>query len=250
MAASVATSSAPAPVVVPEPAPAAAADGRGAAFFDLDRTLIRGSANYPLAIAAFRSGHVPVWDLVKDTVNAIAFHRKGSTDTGSAALRDRILAAVAGVRQNDIIHLGDKIVPRIARKAIPASRMLLAEAKAKGQDRIVVSASPIELVGPIAAALGLEGAVATRSELDADGKYTGRLEGEFCYGAGKVIEIEKLAAERGYDLAASTAYSDSISDLPMMERCGFAVAVNPDKELRELALQRGWRIVEAGRQRH
>ncbi len=113
-----------------------------------------------------------------------------------------------------------------------------------------MSASPIELVSRIATALGLEGAVATRSELDEEGRYTGHLTGEFCYGAGKVIEIEKLAAERGYDLSRCAAYSDSISDLPMMERVGAAVAVNPDGELRELARERGWRIVEVGRKRH
>jgi HAD superfamily hydrolase (TIGR01490 family) len=221
-----------------------------AAFFDLDRTLIRGSANYPLAVAAFRGGHVPWKDLVKDTLNAIAFHRKGSTDEGSAALRERILRAVAGIPQSDIIHLADAIVPRVVRRAIPASLGLLAEAKDAGHDRIVVSASPIELVGRIATALGLEGAVATRSELE-NGCYTGRLAGEFCYGAGKVIEIEKLAAERGYDLSRCAAYSDSISDLPMMERVGTAVAVNPDRELRTLAHERGWRVVEiGGRRRH
>jgi HAD superfamily hydrolase (TIGR01490 family) len=224
--------------------------GPVAAFFDLDRTLIRGSANYPLAIAAFRGGHVPWRDLVKDTVNAVTFHRKGSTDAGSEALRERILRAVAGIRQADIIHLTDAIVPGIVRKAIPASMTLLSDCKALGQDRIVVSASPIELVSRIATALGLEGAVATRSELDDEGRYTGHLSGEFCYGAGKVIEIEKLAAERGYDLSRCTAYSDSVSDLPMMERVGQAVAVNPDHELRGIARERGWRIVEVGRKRH
>ena len=222
---------------------------RAAAFFDLDRTLIRGSANYPLAIAAFRSGHVPWRDLVRDTINAVSFHRKGSTDAGSAALRERILGAVAGTPQSDIIHLADEIVPGVVRRLIPQSAALLAEAKAAAMDRIVVSASPIELVGRIASALGLEGAVATRSELDDDGRYTGRLMGEFCYRDGKVIEIEKLAAERGYDLAASAAYSDSISDLPMLERVGTAIAVNPDHELRELARERGWRVVEVGRKR-
>ena len=221
-----------------------------AAFFDLDRTLIRGSANYPLAIAAFRSGHVPWRDLIKDTANAIAFHRKGSTDAGSAALRERILRAVKGIRQSDIIHLTDDIVPRIVQRVIPAAAGLLAEAHTDGRDRIVVSASPIELVGRIAQALGLEGAVATRSELDEEGRYTGHLAGEFCYGHGKVIEIEKLAAERGYDLSQCTAYSDSVSDLPMMERVGTAVAVNPDHELREIAHERRWRIVEVGRKRH
>lgn len=219
-----------------------------AAFFDLDRTLIRGSANYPLAIAAFRSGHVPWRDLVKDTITALTFHRQGSTDEGSHALRERILRAVAGIPQAEIIHLADAIVPRVVGRAIPEALALLREAAAAGHHRIVVSASPIELVGRISDALGLEGAVATRSELD-NGRYTGRLAGEFCYGPGKVIEIEKIAAERGYDLARSWAYSDSISDLPMMERVGNAVAVNPDKELRGLARERGWRVVEIQRKR-
>jgi len=225
-------------------------DLRAAAFFDLDRTLIRGSANYPLAVAAFRRGHVPWRDLVKDTINAISFHRKGSTDAGSHALRERILGAVAGTKQSDIIHLTDQIVPGIVRRLIPQSAALLAESRAAGQDRYVISASPIELVSRIASALGLEGAVATRSELDDQGRYTGHLVGEFCYGRGKVIEIEKLAAERGYDLSASAAYSDSISDLPMLERVGTAIAVNPDHDLRALARERGWRIVEVGRKRH
>lgn len=220
-----------------------------AAFFDLDRTLIRGSANYPLAVAAFRGGHVPWRDLLRDTLDAVKFHRHGSTDAGSHALRDRILAAVAGTPQSELIHLADAIVPGIVRRVMPQAAALLAEHHAAGHHRIVVSASPIELVDRIARALGLEGAVATRSEIN-DGRYTGRLVGEFCYGAGKVIEIEKLAAERGYDLAQCSAYSDSISDLPMLERVGKAVAVNPDRELRHIARQRGWRIIEVGRKRH
>jgi HAD superfamily hydrolase (TIGR01490 family) len=223
---------------------------RAAAFFDLDRTLIRGSANYPLAIAAFRSGLVPWRELLADTWNAISFHRHGSTDEGSAALRERILRAVKGIRQDDLIHLADAIMPGLVRRLIPQSARLLAEHHGRGEDRVVVSASPVELVGRFAAVLGLEGSVATRSELDHEGRYTGRLIGEFCYGAGKVFVIEKLAAERGYDLARSYAYSDSISDLPMLERVGTPVAVNPDRELRALAQERGWRLVEVGRRRH
>ncbi|MGN6752634.1 MAG: HAD family hydrolase [Intrasporangium sp.] len=223
---------------------------RIAAFFDLDRTLIRGSANYPLAIAAFRAGLVPWRELAADTVNAVRFKRHGSTDAGSAELRERILRAVKGIRQSDIIHLGDRVTPGLVRRLIPQAARLLAEHHTRGEDRVVVSASPIELVGRFAEALGLEGAVATRAELDGEGRYTGRLAGEFCYGKGKVIEIEKLAAERGYDLAQCYAYSDSLSDLPMLERVGNAVAVNPDKELRVLAADRGWPVVEVGRRRH
>ena len=219
---------------------------RAAAFFDLDRTLIRGSANFPLAVAAFRAGYVPPRQLLHDAVNAVGFVVAGASDERSAALRERILRAVAGHPAADVVALGDAFIPQVAAGVLPEARVLLDRHARAGEDRIVVSASPIEIVGRIAEQIGLEGAVGTRSEI-VDGCYTGRLEGAFCYGAGKVTEVRRLAAERGYDLAACTAYSDSISDLPFLEAVGTAVAVNPDKELRAVARERGWRVVEVGR---
>ena len=217
-----------------------------AAFFDLDRTLIRGSANFPLAVAAFRAGYVPPRQLLRDAVNAVAFLTGGATDQRSADLRERILQAVAGHPAADVVALGDAFIPRIAASVLPEARRLLDQHAQAGDDRVVVSASPIEIVGRLADEIGLEGAVGTRSEI-VDGCYTGRLDGAFCYGQGKVAEVERLAAERGYDLARCTAYSDSISDLPFLERVGTAVAVNPEKHLRAVAVQRGWRIVEVAR---
>ena len=76
-----------------------------------------------------------------------------------------------------------------------------------------------------------------------DGRYTGRLDGPFCYGSGKAEAIEKLAAERGYDLNLCYAYSDSASDLPMLELVGHPVAVNPDAALESVARERGWPMV-------
>lgn len=219
---------------------------RAAAFFDLDRTLIRGSANFPLAVAAFRAGYVPPRQLLRDAVSAVAFVTGGATDEGSAALRERILRAVAGHPAQDVIALGDSFLPRIAASVLPEARRLLDQHAAAGEDRVVVSASPIEIVGRLADSLGLEGAVGTRSEI-VGGCYTGRLEGAFCYGPGKVTEVRRLAAERGYDLALCTAYSDSVSDLPFLEAVGTAVAVNPEKHLRAVAVERGWRIVEVAR---
>jgi HAD superfamily hydrolase (TIGR01490 family) len=219
---------------------------RSAAFFDLDRTLIRGSANFPLAVAAFRAGHVPPRQLLHDAVNAIAFIAGGATDARSIALRERILRAVAGHPAADVTALGDAFIPKVAASVLPEARVLLDQHTAAGEDRIVVSASPIEIVSRIADEIGLEGAVGTRSEI-VDGCYTGRLEGEFCYGAGKVTEMRRLAEERGYDLGRCTAYSDSISDLPFLEAVGTPVAVNPEKHLRAVAVERGWRIVEVAR---
>lgn len=221
--------------------------GTAAAFFDLDRTLIRGSANFPLAVAAVRAGHIPPRDLLRDAVQAISFAVRGASDEGSAKVRERILRAVSGVPARDVIALGDNFIPKLATNVLPESQALLDVHAARGEDRVIVSASPVEIVGRLADALGLEGACGTRSEIDAEGRYTGRLAGAFCYKEGKVTEIVRLADERGYDLARCTAYSDSISDLPFLEAVGTAVAVNPDKPLRAHAGHHGWRIVEVSR---
>lgn len=214
-----------------------------AAFFDLDRTLIRGSANFPLALAAFRAGFVPKRQLAKDVVSAVIFVVGGASDERSAALRERILDAVKDVPVKDIIGLGDEFIPHLAETVMPEAQAELDRMKAEGRDRIIVSASPIEIVGRLADKLGLEGAVGTRSEI-VDGKYTGKLAGPFCYGEGKVLAIQELAKERGYDLTKSVAFSDSISDLPFMNAVGTGVAINADLPLTEYALDHGWRVVE------
>lgn len=219
-----------------------------AAFFDLDRTLIRGSANFPLARAAFRAGYVPKRQLLHDAVSAATFILRGASDERSVALRHRILDAVAGHEVAKVTALGGSFIPKLATKVMPESAELLADHAARGEDRIVVSASPFEIVEALAQALGLEGGIGTRSQIE-DGRYTGRLAGEFCYREGKVSEVRRIAAERGYDLAVCTAYSDSISDLPFLECVGNPVAVNPDRELRAHAVANGWRVVEVARPR-
>ncbi len=115
-----------------------------------------------------------------------------------------------------------------------------------GRARYIVSASPQELISRLAVELGLEGGIGTRSEI-VDGRYTGELDGPFVYGVGKAGADEKLAKERGYDLRLSYAYSDSSSDLPLLELVGHPVAVNPDRALEAIAHQRGWPTVEFSR---
>ena len=100
--------------------------GSAAAFFDLDRTLIRGSANFPLAVAAFRAGYVPPRALLLDAFSAVRFVLKGATDEGSAELRERILGAVAGHPAADVIALGDAFIPKLKAAVLPEARQLLA----------------------------------------------------------------------------------------------------------------------------
>jgi HAD superfamily hydrolase (TIGR01490 family) len=213
-----------------------------AAFFDLDRTLISGSSAFSFGIAAWRNKLIPTGELLSDAVNALTFKLVGATDERSEAVRDRILHAVEGAQQSDLLALNEQIIPRILERVRPESRGLIEMHHEAGRETWIVSASPIELVDPLAKALGMTGGIATRSEV-VDGRYTGNLDGPFVYGEGKREAIQTLADDRGYDLRLSYSYSDSASDLPMMEMVGHPVAVNPDRPLESVAHQRGWPMV-------
>lgn len=226
------------------PSPGETDSGRAAAFFDLDGTLIGGSANIPLARAAFRRGLVTPPELIQDLRHGISFLLKGATDDRSVQVRDRILRAVSGHPASDVEALGDDFMTDLVASVRPAmSEVLDAHADAD-HDRIVLSASPTEIVARFATESGLEQGIGTTSERDSDGRYTGRLAGPFCYREGKVAVMRQLAADNGYDLDRCYAYSDSASDLPMLESVGHPVVVNPEPELRRVAHERQWPVVE------
>jgi HAD superfamily hydrolase (TIGR01490 family) len=213
-----------------------------AAFFDLDRTLISGSSAFTLAVAAWRAGLMPVSQLGKDAASALAFKMAGASDDTSEGVRDRILGAVKGVRADDLVALNVDIVPKLLAKIRPEARRLLDMHRHAGRHTYIVSASPVELVEPLAKALGMTAGLGTRSAI-VDGVYTGQLAGPFCYGPGKVEAIEELVRWENLDLAHCWAYSDSASDLPMMHAVGHPVAVNPDGKLERIAHDNGWPVV-------
>jgi HAD superfamily hydrolase (TIGR01490 family) len=146
------------------------------------------------------------------------------------------------MQQSDLVGLNEIVLPELLGLIRPEARALLEQHHRAGRETWIVSASPIELVEPLATALGMTGGIGTRAEVD-NGIYTGRLVGPFCYGEGKAEAISRLATERGINLAESWSYSDSMSDIPMMEIVGHAVAVNPDAELAVLSRTRGWPVV-------
>ncbi|WP_420452830.1 HAD family hydrolase [Ilumatobacter sp.] len=224
----------------------AASTGRSAstpaAFFDLDRTLISGSSAFTLAIQARRAGLIPTLEFAQDAAGAVAFKFLGASDDTSEQVRERILSAVSGMRRADLLALNAEVVPRLIERVRPEAMRLLDRHRDAGRDTYIVSAAPIELVEPLAHALGMTGGIGTRSAL-VDGVYTGDLDGPFVYGAGKVEAMRSLAASNGYDLAGSYAYSDSVSDLPMLEAVGHPVAVNPDSRLERHARVNAWPIV-------
>jgi HAD superfamily hydrolase (TIGR01490 family) len=221
---------------------------RAAAFFDLDRTIISGSSVFTFGYVAYRNGMLPRRDLVKDLLSATLFQFTGASDEKSEAVKDRILESIRGMRVEDLRNLGGDIIPRLLDGVRRESRGLIDLHDDAGRDTFIVSASPIEIISDFAAAMEMTGALGTVAEI-VDGTYTGELAEPFCYGEGKAIAIEKTAAANGYDLALCYAYSDSGSDLPMLEAVGHPVAVNPDRALEAVAYHRGWPIVEFSRTR-
>ena len=217
-----------------------------AAFFDLDRTLMSGSSAYYFGKASYREGLRPLHLLIGDAAGSIVFKLFGASDEKSAQLRDRILESVKGQKAETFRSMAPGVIEEIIPRIRPEAQALLDMHAAAGRDVYIVSASPIEIVGELARALDITGALATVSEIR-DGVYTGRLEGPFCYGEGKAVVMRKLMADRGYDSERCYAYSDSASDLPMMQLVGNPVAVNPDRAMMAVAHRRGWPVVEFNR---
>jgi len=216
--------------------------GPSAAFFDLDRTLISGSSAFVLGVAAWRAKLVPTRQFLRDAADAVVFRLAGASDDTSTGVRDRILGAVTGVRADDLVALNTEIVPKLMERVRPEAQRLLELHRHAGRATYIVSASPVELVEPLAKALGMTAGIGTRSVI-VDGVYSGELAGPFCYGPGKVEAITELARWEGLDLAQCWAYSDSASDLPMLEAVGHPVAVNPDAKLERVARRLGWPVV-------
>ena len=126
-----------------------------AAFFDLDRTLISGSSAFVLGIAAWRGKLVPTHQFVRDAFSALDFALTGASDETSMAVRDRILGVVKDVRVDDLVALNADIVPKLMERVRPESRRLIELHRDAGRATYIVSASPIELVEPLAKALGM-----------------------------------------------------------------------------------------------
>src|ERR671917_2682097 len=218
----------------------------GAAFFDLDKTLIEGSSAIHFGRAAYKHGMVSRRQLARDLWANIRFRLSGSTDAGTDELRQRILDSIAGQRVVDLARLG----PDVLAGVLPLLyREVLEEAyghQDAGRPVYIVTAASQELAEVLAHVLVLDGGIGMRSEIR-DGVYTGKPAGPFTYRDGKAVAIRELAAREGIDLSASYAYSDSESDLPMMRAVGHPVAVNPDSALEKIARAEGWRIMRFDR---
>jgi HAD superfamily hydrolase (TIGR01490 family) len=215
---------------------------RGAAFFDLDRTLMAGSSAYQFGRAAFKAGLINRRRLAADTWENIRFRLRGSTDQGMDAIKDRIFALLEGVSVRDMQRLAPDVLAGVLPRLYPKMLAIAYEHQDAGRPVFVCTAASQEMAQLLATVLTLDGAVGTVFEAR-EGRYTGRGGGPFNYREGKAQAIRELAEREGIDLAASYAYSDSESDLPMLRAVGHPVAVNPDADLARVAREEGWEIL-------
>jgi HAD superfamily hydrolase (TIGR01490 family) len=220
---------------------------RAAAFFDLDKTLMQGSSAFQFGRAAYRAGLLGRRQLLADALANLQFRLRGATDADSLALRERIAASLEGKRVVDLERLGANVLAGILPRVYPQMLALAHEHQDAGRRVYIVTAASQELADILASVMALDGAIGSQISEVVDGVYTGRPAGVFVYRAGKAQAIEQLAAAEGIDLEASYAYSDSESDLPMLEAVGYPVAVNPDAALLRTARERGWDVLRFDR---
>lgn len=219
---------------------------RSAAFFDLDKTIIAKSSTLAFSKPFFEGGLLSRRAVLRSAYAQFMFSINGADHDQVERMRAYLTQMVAGwdvevVRQSVSETLHSIIDPIVFDEAVE----LIEQHQAAGRDVVIVSASGTEVVEPIGEMLGVDHVIATTLVVK-DGRYTGEVD-FYAYGPNKADAMKTLAAERGYDLAESFAYSDSETDAPMLAAVGHPFAVNPDKALRKISEEKGWPILTFAR---
>ena len=213
-----------------------------AAFFDLDKTIIAGSSALAFSRPFRRQGLITRRAALRSGYAQLLIMLSGADAATVEALRRRITALCTGWEIAQIRAIVAETLHEIVEPLVYAEATeLIAEHRAAGDEVVVHSASGLEVVEPIAALVGADRCQATRMAIR-NGRYTGEIE-LYLYGERKAQAARDIAAARGYRLADCRAYSDSITDLPLLEAVGHPTAVNPDRALRRVAEERGWPIL-------
>jgi HAD superfamily hydrolase (TIGR01490 family) len=213
-----------------------------AAFFDLDKTVIAKASMVAFGRPLYKAGMISRWLVARALWSQFVFQQLGADEERMQKFRASALRITRGWDQAHISAivrdtLTEVIDPIVYDEALD----LIHEHRAAGRRVYLISASPEEIVAPLAQYLGVDEAIASRAKLDDQGRYTGEVE-FYSYGPYKAEAILEAAMIHDIDLAASYAYSDSATDLPMLETVGHPVAVNPDRDLARIARDRGWEI--------
>ena len=214
-----------------------------AAFFDLDRTLLRRSSALALAGSFRERGLISRRQLAKAAFWQLLFVLRGASHEAVRSAAEDGLVVLRGSTPDELRSLVAEALEPVLRPLVYAEPLhLVQQHRERGEPVYVVSATLQEIVEAVAADLGFDGALGTVCEV-VDGRYTGRAV-RALHAEAKAASVRELAAAEGFDLGACTAYSDSHTDLPFLEAVGRPVAVNPDRELRRIAADRGWPVLE------
>lgn len=214
-----------------------------AAFFDLDKTVIARASMVAFGRSFRQAGMINRRVMARAAWNGLVFHTLGADEERMRKFRESALRITRGWNHEAVGSLvRDTLTAVIDPIVYDEALELIRDHQDAGRLVFIVSASPEEIVIPLASYLGADGAIASRACIDADGTYTGEVD-VYAYGPYKAEAIADVAAARGIDLAESWAYSDSATDEPMLRSVGHPVAVNPDRELARLANAEGWPIL-------
>ncbi|MHB1089338.1 MAG: HAD family hydrolase [Acidimicrobiales bacterium] len=214
-----------------------------AAFFDLDKTVIAKSSLVALGPEFHARGLLRKRTLIWGVLSQMLFMRFGADDDKLTKIRESVLKVTKGWDHNEVRALVAETINEVIEPLIYAEALeLIDHHLGQGDEVWLVSMSPAEIVEPFAELLGITGAISSRSKIDEFGKFTGEME-FFAQGANKAVAMRELAEQRGIDLEASFAYSDSETDVPMLHAVGHAFAVNPDRQLTKVAHDNNWPIL-------
>lgn len=214
-----------------------------AAFFDLDKTVIARSSTLAFGRPLMREGMISRSLILKSVYAQLVYHLVGADEAKMEKMRVALLELTRGWEKERIEELARETLAEIIDPIIYAEALqLIAEHRAAGRRVYIVSSSAAEIVRPLSEYLGVPHYIATEPSVDDKGLYTGEL-AFYCYGENKAVAIRDHAQRFGIDLAESYAYSDSVTDEPMLALVGHPFAVNPNKELRAIATERGWEVL-------
>ena len=216
---------------------------RAAAFFDLDKTIIAKSSTLAMGRPFYAGGLINRRAVLRTTYAQLAFLIGGADANSMERMRSYAQQMCVGWDVEAVKTIVDEALHDLIDPLIyDEAASLIERHHAEGRDVVIVSSSGEEIVTGIGRMVGADHVIATRMVV-ADGRYTGEM-AFYAYGPAKADAIRELAADAGYDLAQCYAYSDSATDVPMLEAVGHPTAVNPDRALRRVAAERGWPVVE------
>lgn len=218
------------------------AELKAAAFFDLDKTVIAKASMVAFGRPLYKGGLINRRMVLRAMYGQLVYLHLGASEQKLERVRGSVLRLTRGWSQAQVARIVEEALEQIVDPIIYAEAADLIDLhRAAGRNVVVVSASPDEIVTPLARYLGADATIASRARVDEDGRYTGAME-FYAYGEFKAEAMRDLAAREGIDLTESYAYSDSYTDLPMLECVGHPVAVNPDRVLARYAREHEFEI--------